>query len=88
MNKKEWWACSICGPATNSRANWCNAGCGRDYNEMTKLVLPQELISTIREKVLVEIEKLEIVRDSDRFIQEEIIHIFRKALTEIEGEAK
>ena len=48
---KEWWVCSICGPATWSSANWCDGGCGSDYNKMTKLVLPHELIAQLREKV-------------------------------------
>ena len=30
----EMWACSICGLHPNSRADWCDAGCGSDYNEM------------------------------------------------------
>jgi flavin-binding protein dodecin len=35
----EVWACNICGPHKDSRAMWCGAGCGRDYNQMSKQVL-------------------------------------------------
>ena len=29
------WSCNACGPHVRSRANWCERGCGRDYNKMT-----------------------------------------------------
>ena len=29
------WTCNACGPHVRSRANWCERGCGRDYNQMT-----------------------------------------------------
>lgn len=28
------WSCSHCGPHPDSRANWCAAGCGSDYQRM------------------------------------------------------
>jgi len=31
------WSCSHCGPHPESSRNWCGAGCGSDYNEMTLL---------------------------------------------------
>lgn len=30
------WSCSICGPSPTSRINWCDNGCGRDYQKMTE----------------------------------------------------
>jgi hypothetical protein len=30
----EMWACRNCGLHPNSRADWCDAGCGSDYNQM------------------------------------------------------
>ena len=52
--KKEWWVCSICGPATWSRADWCDCGCGFDYKEMSKLVyepiLREQLAQAIEDK--------------------------------------
>lgn len=29
------WSCSHCGPHPQSRVNWCDKGCGRDYQNMT-----------------------------------------------------
>lgn len=31
------WACAVCGPHPGSRANWCDGGCGSDYQQMTKV---------------------------------------------------
>jgi hypothetical protein len=28
------WTCNACGPHVKSRANWCERGCGSDYNRM------------------------------------------------------
>lgn len=35
------YACSICGYHPDSRSTWCGAGCGRDYNQMTRIVLDE-----------------------------------------------
>lgn len=32
-----FWSCNACGPRKRSRGNWCDAGCGSDYNEMSSL---------------------------------------------------
>lgn len=37
------WSCSHCGPHPGSRQNWCAAGCGSDYNRMTRLRLSLSL---------------------------------------------
>ena len=31
------YACSVCGFSPKNHANWCNLGCGSDYNEMIEL---------------------------------------------------
>lgn len=31
------WSCSHCGPWPTSRANWCDRGCGSDYNRMERI---------------------------------------------------
>lgn len=31
---EDGWSCSYCGFAPGSHRNWCDAGCGRDYNDM------------------------------------------------------
>ena len=31
------WSCNCSGPSPTSRANWCDRGCGRDYNRMTQV---------------------------------------------------
>ena len=33
----EFYVCSHCGFSPKNRANWCDLGCGSDYNKMTKL---------------------------------------------------
>jgi hypothetical protein len=33
----EVWSCNACGPSVTSRGNWCDRGCGSDYNQMTKV---------------------------------------------------
>ena len=34
MNKNGIYACSNCGVSLNNRNDWCDLGCGSDYNEM------------------------------------------------------
>ena len=29
------WRCRVCGVSRTNRRNWCDLGCGSDYNEMT-----------------------------------------------------
>lgn len=36
------WSCNACGYHPNSIATWCDAGCGSDYNRMTKVLRPDE----------------------------------------------
>lgn len=36
IEKKEIYACSICGVSERNRFDWCDLGCGNDYNEMIK----------------------------------------------------
>ena len=37
----EWgWSCSHCGYHPRSTSGWCDAGCGDDYNRMTKVARP------------------------------------------------
>lgn len=33
----EYWACVVCGYHPFNRQEWCDLGCGRDYNEMCKI---------------------------------------------------
>lgn len=33
------WACTHDGPCLTSRGNWCDLGCGSDYNRMEKMQL-------------------------------------------------
>ena len=32
--QRKWYCCKICGVAENNRKDWCDLGCGRDYNEI------------------------------------------------------
>ncbi len=48
LHEDVMWSCRVCGPSPMSAANWCDRGCGRDYNEMklvpivwAPLVLPE-----------------------------------------------
>ena len=31
------WCCCSCGPSKTSRNEWCDRGCGRDYNAMIRI---------------------------------------------------
>lgn len=31
------WCCCTCGPSKTSRAEWCDRGCGSDYNAMVRI---------------------------------------------------
>jgi hypothetical protein len=31
------WCCCTCGPSKTSRAEWCDRGCGSDYNAMIRI---------------------------------------------------
>jgi hypothetical protein len=31
------WCCCTCGPSKTSRMEWCDRGCGRDYNAMIRI---------------------------------------------------
>lgn len=36
----EVWSCIVCGPSIHSRYNWCDRGCGRDFNKMSRVEIP------------------------------------------------
>lgn len=36
-----YWVCRADGFSPKNRANWCDLGCGRDYNMMVKFTGPQ-----------------------------------------------
>lgn len=45
------WCCTHCGPSPTSRANWCDRGCGSDYNQMFELVTePTIWAAIVRER--------------------------------------
>ena len=31
------WCCCLCGPSKTSRGDWCDKGCGSDYNAMVRI---------------------------------------------------
>jgi len=39
---KKHYRCSICGYSEHNRSDWCDLGCGRDYNEMIEVLEPLE----------------------------------------------
>lgn len=39
MEREILYSCNICGASKKNRVNWCGLGCGRDYNEMTKVII-------------------------------------------------
>lgn len=43
--QQEWfvWSCSHCGPHPGSSSRWCDAGCGPDFNVMTRVTLAEAL---------------------------------------------
>jgi hypothetical protein len=50
-DERRWtiWTCSYCGYAPGSRRNWCNAGCGSDYNRMEPVeVVPASEVERLR----------------------------------------
>jgi len=34
LEKEDYYACASCGFSLTNRENWCDLGCGRDYNKM------------------------------------------------------
>jgi hypothetical protein len=43
------WTCSSCGPHVRSRANWCERGCGSDYNRM-EWVAEGQTVAALRDE--------------------------------------
>jgi len=39
---KKLYACSHCGLSVNNRGDWCNLGCGDDYNQMIEVKIPTD----------------------------------------------
>jgi hypothetical protein len=60
----EIWCCKACGPSLTSRADWCDRGCGNDYNEMflirnfTSSSLYKEIKAAEREQCAKEMDLL------------------------------
>ena len=65
LAKLGMWSCKACGPHVRSRANWCERGCGSDYNEMTWVSDGQSLAD-----VRAEVKRLRgAVSEAQRFNQ-------------------
>ena len=43
LEAEEMWSCSHDGFHPKNRADWCEWGCGNDYNRMTKRVMSKEV---------------------------------------------
>lgn len=37
---KPLYSCSHCGLSVHNRGDWCDLGCGDDYNQMTEIKIP------------------------------------------------
>jgi hypothetical protein len=37
MPKRKYYMCSNCGFSPRNRSNWCDLGCGQDYNKMIEI---------------------------------------------------
>ena len=49
--EKKYYACKICGISETNRANWCDLGCGRDYNEIFEVKRVEEFLEKIEKDV-------------------------------------
>jgi hypothetical protein len=63
--EKKIYLCKTCGVSLNNRADWCDLGCGNDYNEMVEVKGLPELLNEIRLDTLRQVLPKEIDLDKN-----------------------
>jgi len=77
MKKQTYFMCNICGFSPDNRKDWCDLGCGSDYNEIYDLADMDKKIKAVRKR-LIEIIRQEFVNETT--IGQNTITVFDKII--------